>query len=252
MHIGYVLAVAILDGEVLPEQFSPARLDADDVWELIPRITSHHNPDFDNDPNDHGKTILRIRFTDGQVIESVQQAARSILSPLTNDEITAKYRDLTEDEIDPIASTNSNNSSSQSTPPRTCTSSKSALADPFTSPFEATSLTRGCVTIPQSARYATGGPKSRAAGPELRECSHSPSSRLKVKLGRRHATALVSAQSASGDLCLASASLHQSGSMALLYSCNSRAGASPASARRHQSSTASATWLVVTASDARR
>jgi hypothetical protein len=60
------------------------------------------------------------------------------------------------------------------------------------------------------------------------------------------------AQSASGDLCLASASLHQSGSMALLYSCNSRAGASPASARRHQSSTASATWLVVTASDARR
>jgi hypothetical protein len=40
----------------------------------------------------------------------------------------------------------------------------------------------------------------------------------------------LSAQSASGDLCLASASLHQSGSMALLYSCNSRAGASPASA----------------------
>jgi hypothetical protein len=62
----------------------------------------------------------------------------------------------------------------------------------------------------------------------------------------------LAAQSASGDLCLASASLHQSGSMALLYSCNSRAGASPASARRHQSSTASATWLVVTASDARR
>ena len=36
--------------------------------------------------------------------------------------------------------------------------------------------------------------------------------------------ALQPAQSASGDLCLASASLHQSGSMALLYSCNSRAG----------------------------
>lgn len=62
----------------------------------------------------------------------------------------------------------------------------------------------------------------------------------------------LAAQSASGDLCLASASLHQSGSMALLYSCNSRAGASPASARRHQSRTALATWLVVTASDARR
>ena len=54
------------------------------------------------------------------------------------------------------------------------------------------------------------------------------------------AAVALAAQSASGDLCLASASLHQSGSTALLYSCNSRAGAFPASARRHQSSAASA------------
>ena len=138
MNIGYVLAVAILDGEVLPEQFSPARLDADDVWELIPRITAHHNPDFDNDPNDRGKTILRIRFTDGQVIESVQQAARSILSPLTNDEITAKYRDLTQDVIEPDRQHELEQLVLSIDAAPNLDELELSLADPVTSPFEAT------------------------------------------------------------------------------------------------------------------
>ena len=138
MNIGYVLAVEILDSEVLPEQFSPSRLDADDVWELIPRITAHHNPDFDNDPNDRGKTILRIRFADGQVIESVQQAARSVLSPVTNDEITTKYRQLTRDILDP----NRQHQLEQlvlsiDTAPN-LHDLEHTLADPVTSPFDAT------------------------------------------------------------------------------------------------------------------
>jgi 2-methylcitrate dehydratase PrpD len=95
MNIGYVLAASILDGAALVAQFSPARIDADDIWELIPRISAHHNPDFDNDPNDRGKTVLKIRFGDGQTLESCRQAAGSILTPLTNDEVTAKYRELT-------------------------------------------------------------------------------------------------------------------------------------------------------------
>ena len=35
MNIGYATAAALLDGNVLPEQFTPARLDADDIWSLI-------------------------------------------------------------------------------------------------------------------------------------------------------------------------------------------------------------------------
>jgi len=34
MNIGYATAAALLDGNVLPEQFTPARLDADDIWRL--------------------------------------------------------------------------------------------------------------------------------------------------------------------------------------------------------------------------
>ena len=31
MNIGYATAAALLDGTALPEQFTPARLDADDI-----------------------------------------------------------------------------------------------------------------------------------------------------------------------------------------------------------------------------
>lgn len=39
MNIAYSLAVGLLDGEVLAQQFSPARIEADDVWAVIGRIT---------------------------------------------------------------------------------------------------------------------------------------------------------------------------------------------------------------------
>jgi 2-methylcitrate dehydratase PrpD len=84
----------------LAAQFSPTRLESDDIWELIPRITAHHNPAFDHDPGDRGKTILKIRFTDGETLQAHQQAARSILTPLSNRQITAKYRQLTRGVID--------------------------------------------------------------------------------------------------------------------------------------------------------
>src|SRR5246127_4120713 len=35
MNIGYATAAALLDDNALPEQFTPARLDADDIWSLI-------------------------------------------------------------------------------------------------------------------------------------------------------------------------------------------------------------------------
>ncbi|HKI40358.1 MAG TPA: MmgE/PrpD family protein, partial [Mycobacterium sp.] len=35
MNIGYTTAAALLDGNVLPEQFTAARLDSDDIWSLI-------------------------------------------------------------------------------------------------------------------------------------------------------------------------------------------------------------------------
>ena len=41
MNIGYATAAALLDGNVLPEQFTPSRLDSDDIWSLIAATTVH-------------------------------------------------------------------------------------------------------------------------------------------------------------------------------------------------------------------
>jgi 2-methylcitrate dehydratase PrpD len=101
MNIGYVLAVAVLDGAVFTEQFSPERIDSDDVWELIPRITAHHNPEFDAQATGRGQTKITVSFTDDTARESYQFAPRSVLSPLTNREVVAKYRHLTSGVIDP-------------------------------------------------------------------------------------------------------------------------------------------------------
>jgi hypothetical protein len=43
---------------------------------------------------------LRVEFVDGEVLESERQASRAILQPLSNDEIIAKYRQLTDGLID--------------------------------------------------------------------------------------------------------------------------------------------------------
>ena len=101
MNLGYALAVAVLDGEALVQQFAPQRINQDDVWSLIPRITAHHDPEFDRaGPLARGKTRLRVEFTDGQVLEAERQASRAILQPMSSAEIVAKYRHLTRGLID--------------------------------------------------------------------------------------------------------------------------------------------------------
>src|SRR6202522_444218 len=42
MNVAYAVAVALLDGDVLVDQFSPDRINGDDVWRLIDRTLTHH------------------------------------------------------------------------------------------------------------------------------------------------------------------------------------------------------------------
>src|SRR5258705_12003290 len=50
MHLGYTTAAALLDGNVLPEQFTPDRLDADDIWHLVNRTEVHLDESRDHAP----------------------------------------------------------------------------------------------------------------------------------------------------------------------------------------------------------
>ncbi len=102
MNVAYALAVAVLDGAAMVAQFSPQRIAADDVWELIPKIEAHHDSEFDKSgPNGRGAARVRIRFTDGTVEAHLQPIARGILAPLPAGEVLAKFRTLTKDIVSP-------------------------------------------------------------------------------------------------------------------------------------------------------
>jgi aconitate decarboxylase len=101
MHIGYAAAVAILDRQVLAQQFSPARLDADDVWDLLAKVTANHRREFDDaGPIGRGQTEVRVTLGAGKQLSGSQFAARSAMRPLENEEIVQKFMALTTGVID--------------------------------------------------------------------------------------------------------------------------------------------------------
>ena len=102
MNIGYALAVAVLDGAAMVQQFSPSRIDADDVWALIPKIEVRHDPAFDiGGMLKRGQARVAVTFTDGERIVIERTASRVIESPQTTGEVAGKYRTLTDGLIDP-------------------------------------------------------------------------------------------------------------------------------------------------------
>ncbi|WP_042365239.1 MmgE/PrpD family protein [Streptacidiphilus neutrinimicus] len=104
MNIGYATAVALLDGQVHPEQFTAARIDADDVWELIARTEVREV----NEPQDPSwdqvgyNTRVTVTLRTGEVLtQALNQPHGGPDDPLTDEEIRAKYRSLTAHVIDP-------------------------------------------------------------------------------------------------------------------------------------------------------
>ena len=99
MNVAYAVAVAILDGAAMVQQFAPKRIDSDDVWALIPRIEAHHEPEFDKSGMAR-KTRMTVRLKDGTTLQHTVEAARTIAQPLTNEQIVTKYRTLTDGIVD--------------------------------------------------------------------------------------------------------------------------------------------------------
>jgi aconitate decarboxylase len=102
MNLAYAVAVTLVDRAALIAQFSPDRINQDDVWSLIPRIVARNDEAFDREGAlSRGKTRVRILFRDGQSLEKLLQAGRGILPPLTNSQIVDKFRTLTNEIMDP-------------------------------------------------------------------------------------------------------------------------------------------------------
>lgn len=96
MNIGYAVAVALLDGEVLARQFGPERLDSDAVWRLVERVRVRHDADIDTGPaSARFSTDLTLTLDDGtRLRRRIGQPHGAPADPVCDSEIVAKFRRL--------------------------------------------------------------------------------------------------------------------------------------------------------------
>ncbi len=96
MHLGYTTAAALLDGNVLPEQFTTPRLDADDIWRLVRRTEVHLDEARDRAPvTERFATDLAVTTDDGNVQHvRIDQPHGGPADPVTNAELVAKFHAL--------------------------------------------------------------------------------------------------------------------------------------------------------------
>lgn len=99
MNLHYAAAVALIDGAVYVEQFSPQAIGRSEVWDLMDRIDVVHLPEIDALGRDRRfVTHLEIRHTDGSTASLVGEPPQD--RPFDNDDAIAKYRGLMSGVID--------------------------------------------------------------------------------------------------------------------------------------------------------
>jgi 2-methylcitrate dehydratase len=93
----YLLAVALLDGQVLPEQYLPERITSEDVQGLLRRVEVRPEDSLsDRFPERHSARV-RIHLGDGQVLEREQHGYEGFTTrPMTWDTVAAKFDRLAE------------------------------------------------------------------------------------------------------------------------------------------------------------
>jgi aconitate decarboxylase len=107
MNMAYGVVVALLDGDALVRQFTPTRIDSDDIWELLELAEVVHDPALDEAGLRRGgagyfgaRVILTM--SDGSVLDNFTPCARGAEErALTNAEIESKFLELAGAVIDP-------------------------------------------------------------------------------------------------------------------------------------------------------
>jgi aconitate decarboxylase len=97
MNVAYAVAVALLDGDVLIDQFRQDRINGDDVWALIDKTLTHHEKAYDNLPIDEQLTTqVRLALNDGTTRAAKVAHPRGTGDRnLTNADIRDKFARLT-------------------------------------------------------------------------------------------------------------------------------------------------------------
>ena len=88
----YLLAVALLDGQVLPEQLRPARISAPDVQDLLRRVDVRPDPGLTARFPDEHSARVRLHLRDGRVLEREQHDYEGFHSrPMDWQTVIAKF-----------------------------------------------------------------------------------------------------------------------------------------------------------------
>jgi 2-methylcitrate dehydratase len=98
----YLLAVALLDGQVLPEQFAPARITAPDVQELLRRVEVRPADDLSaRFPAEHA-CRLRLVLEDGTVLAAERGDYEGFLTrPMSWQRVREKFEQLADATVEP-------------------------------------------------------------------------------------------------------------------------------------------------------
>jgi 2-methylcitrate dehydratase len=98
----YLLAVALLDGQVLPDQYRPERIAAPDVQDLLQRVGVRPAQDLtDRFPAEHSARV-RLHLHDGRVLEREQHDYEGFHSrPMDWHAVTTKFDRLASAHTDP-------------------------------------------------------------------------------------------------------------------------------------------------------
>ncbi|GIW47959.1 MAG: 2-methylcitrate dehydratase [Deltaproteobacteria bacterium] len=97
----YMVAVALLDGQVMPEQYKPERIQKEDVQGLLRRVVVRPDQRYTSLFPEHHACRVTIRLKDGRVLSKEKLDYEGFFTnPMSWDGIVGKFRRLTEPYID--------------------------------------------------------------------------------------------------------------------------------------------------------
>ena len=98
----YLLAVALLDGQVLPDQYLPQRILAEDAQGLLRRVVVRPDPELSRRfPAEHSARV-RLFLVDGRILEREQHDYEGFHTrPMSWDTVAAKFDRLAAGHVEP-------------------------------------------------------------------------------------------------------------------------------------------------------
>jgi 2-methylcitrate dehydratase len=97
----YLLAVALIDGDVMPAQFNPERIIKSDVQVLLKKVSVRPNHEFTEQYPKKMPAKITVRLREGKVIEHEVQDYPGLAShPFTWEEVVQKFDTLVAGRID--------------------------------------------------------------------------------------------------------------------------------------------------------